>query len=93
MDEATKNWLEKIENRLLEFKESYIEKSTEIGTKLDSLIITHSDHDNRIRKLEEFQHKQEGIETSNNRRLTKLGIIIIGIEILIGAVIAIFLKT
>ena len=93
MDEATKNWLEKIENRLLEFKESYIEKSTEIGTKLDSLIITHSDHDTRLRDLEEFQHKQEGIETSNNRRLTKWGVVIIGLEVLIGIAIAVFAKS
>lgn len=62
-----------------------IETSIKVVTKLDISVGQHSDLENRMRIVEENQHRQDGVNAASDKRWGKLLIIVISSEVLLTA--------
>ena len=96
MDESTLTWFNKLEKSINDFKEKYIEKTAEISSQLNSILVDHRDYDKRLDVLEKWKHTTEGKDTERERstdsRFKKWTIIIISAEIVVAIVVAAGIK-
>ena len=69
MEESSRIWLEKIERDLRELHTDFTRTSAELSTKLDFFTKTLEGHGSRIRDVEVFMNKQQGINDESGRNL------------------------
>ena len=82
MSEQYNRQFEKLQEWLHEFKELYIEKSTELKIKVEQLITDKHDHEERIKHLEsEFVEIRSDTANRNKNHSVMLGIAMIIITI------------
>ena len=96
MDESTRHWFDKLETSFNDFKATYIEKSTEVSTKLDAVLENHSAYDTRLDALEQWKFTKDGEDSerdrSSDRRFKRWGIIIVSAEVVVAVVVAVVVK-
>ena len=96
MDESTRHWFDKLETSFNEFKEKYIERSSEISTKLDAVLSNHLDFDSRLDDLEKWKHTKDGEDSerdrSSDKRFKRWGIIIVSAEVIVAVLVAVVVK-
>ena len=96
MEESTRHWFDKLETSFNDFKDRYIEKSSEISTKLDAVLSHHADFDSRLDNLEKWKHTKEGQDSerdrSSEKRFKRWGIIIVAAEVVVAIIVAVGLK-
>ena len=96
MEQSAIEWFNKIEKTVNDFKDKYIEKSTELSTKLDSILVDHADYDKRLDELEKWRHTTEGKEkerdTASDKRFKKWGIIIVCAEVIVAILVGAGIK-
>lgn len=81
MDESTRSWFNKLENKFDNFSTTMIEKVTELTTTLNIYLPRQDDHEKRINRLEDDVAEIKSDNRAKHRNQTLL----IGI----GAIIAV----
>ena len=79
MEDSSRTWFEKLENQL----RSVAENTVALSTKMDMILSGHKDHDNRLRALEEYKHRQEGINVNSDRKRNQILVVVIAIEVIL----------
>ena len=96
MDEMTQRWFDKLDGSFNEFKEKYIERSSEISTKLDIVLGNHAELDSRLDVLEKWKHTKDGEDSerdkSSDKRFKRWGIIIVSAEVVVAVIVAVAVK-
>lgn len=71
--------LDKIESQLLKL----IESTTAMSTKLDIFVSRQEDHEGRLKSLEEYRNKQDGVNESTARRHNRIIMVILASEVVL----------
>ena len=95
MEESTRIWINKIESKLDQVSTEFTRGFAQLSTKLDIYLNKQDDHERRLLALEEYRHKQDGVNEASSKRYTRIMVILIASEVLFlgaGAVLSFILK-
>ena len=95
MEESTRIWISKIESKLDEVSTEFARGFAQISTKLDIYLNKQDDHERRLSALEEYRHKQDGVNESSSKRYTRIMVVLIASEVFFlgtGVVLSLILK-
>ena len=95
MEESTRIWINKIESKLDQVSTEFTRGFAQLGTKLDIYLNKQDDHERRLLALEEYRHKQDGVNEASSKRYTRIMVVLIASEVLFlgaGAVLSFILK-
>ena len=95
MDDGTRVWITKIESKLDQVSTEFTRGFAQLSTKLDIYLNKQDDHERRLSALEEYRHKQDGVNESSAKRYTRIMVILIASEVLFlgaGAVLSFIWK-
>ena len=95
MDDGTRIWIDKIESKLDHVSTEFTRGFAEISTKLDIYLGRQDDHEQRLSHLEEYRHKQDGVNEASGKRYTRIMVILIASEVLFlgtGLVLSLMFK-
>ena len=82
MEESTRVWINKIESKLDQVSTEFTRGFAQLSTKLDIYLNKQDDHERRLSQLEEYRHKQDGVNESTSKRYTRLMVILVASEVL-----------
>lgn len=83
MDDSIKTWFEKLEKNQRDLLIEFTKSSTAMSTKLDIYIKNQDDHDDRLRHLEDYKSRQEGVNTESDRKANRILILVIASEVIL----------
>ena len=86
MEEGTRNWLDKIENKLDGVRLDFAQGFAELKAKLDFASNTQVKHEERIGVVEEYIHAQKALNEQNEKDRKYKWAKITGVVLLIEAV-------
>lgn len=89
MEDSTREWVTRVEHKIDTFSLETTKILAAITTKLDILLSDHKDIESRVKDLEGYKTQQEALNAASDRRLKKWTVIIVGVEIIIGATLGI----
>ncbi len=95
LEESTRVWINKIESKLDAVSTEFTRGFAQLSTKLDIYLGRQDDHERRLSQLEEYRHKQDGVNEASNKRYTRITLLLIGTEILflgVGLLISVVVK-
>ena len=95
MDESTRIWINKIEAKLDQVSTEFTRGFAQLSTKLDIYLGRQDDHERRLSDLEEYRHKQDGVNEATDKRHTRIIAILIFSEVLFlaaGLVLSIWMR-
>ncbi|MCE2396566.1 hypothetical protein J4G02_18700, partial [Candidatus Poribacteria bacterium] len=61
MEESTRIWINKIESKLDQVSTEFTRGFAQLSTKLDIYLNKQDDHERRLSQLEEYRHRQDGV--------------------------------
>lgn len=79
MDNTDKSYLDEIKADVKDL----VKATVALTTKLDIYTSQHNDLETRLRGLEEYKHKQDGVNADSERRTGRIIALIIGSELLL----------
>ena len=82
MEESTRVWINKIESKLDQVSTEFTRGFAQLSTKLDIYLGRQDDHERRLTQLEEYRHKQDGVNEASDKRHTRITIVLIASEVL-----------
>ena len=95
MEESTRIWINKIESKLDQVSTEFTRGFAQLGTKLDIYLGRQDDHERRLSALEEYRHKQDGVNEASSKRYTRIMVVLIASEVLFlgtGLVLSLLFK-
>ena len=96
MEDNTRIWINKIESKLDAVSTEFTRGFAQLSTKLDIYLGRQDDHERRLAQLEEYRHKQDGVNEASDKRYTRITVILIASEVLfigVGIVLTFIIKS
>ena len=89
MEDSTRIWINKIESKLDHVSTEFTRGFAQISTKLDIYLGRQDDQERRLSNLEEYRHKQDGVNEASSKRYTRIMVVLIASEVFfLGAGVA-----
>ena len=89
MEDSTRIWINKIESKLDQVSTEFTRGFAQISTKLDIYLGRQDDQERRLSNLEEYRHKQDGVNEASSKRYTRIMVVLIASEVFfLGAGVA-----